>query len=358
MKTILILIPVFNDWESAGRLVSEIDLLHTEDCFSILFVDDASVKPVNISVPDKDFRRISDISVLSLNRNLGHQRAIASGLAYAYHNSDFKAVIVMDSDGEDRPDDIPALIKAFRESDRNKIIFAERNKRSESMQFKIFYQLYLITFRILTGFVDRMGNFSIVPRSLAKRLVTASEIWMHYSSSVRKLQIPYEKVMADRGLRYHGKSKMRLTGHLLEVGAGIGGNTSMFARLHLHGITCLEPDSKLAEGLRKKLHADGLAEKCRVIIGNTGTMTDEKVYDTVVYIDVMEHIENDTEEMHRAACLLNSGGHLIVLSPAHNILYSPFDKAVGHFRRYNREMLAAIVPEENELFNSSPLRSQ
>ncbi len=137
-----------------------------------------------------------------------------------------------------------------------------------------------------------------------------------------------------------------LKGHLLEVGAGIGGNTSMFARLHLHGITCLEPDSKLAEGLRKKLHADGLAEKCRVIIGNTGTMTDEKVYDTVVYIDVMEHIENDTEEMHRAACLLNSGGHLIVLSPAHNILYSPFDKAVGHFRRYNREMLAAIVPEE------------
>ncbi|MCP4352582.1 MAG: glycosyltransferase [Desulfobacterales bacterium] len=215
MKTILILIPVFNDWESADRLVSEIDLLHTEDCFSILFVDDASVKPVNISVPDKDFRRISDISVLSLNRNLGHQRAIASGLAYAYHNSDFKAVIVMDSDGEDRPDDIPALIKAFRESDRNKIIFAERIKRSESMQFKIFYQLYLITFRILTGFVDRMGNFSIVPRSLAKRLVTASEIWMHYSSSVRKLQIPYEKVMADRGLRYQGKSKMRLTGLII-----------------------------------------------------------------------------------------------------------------------------------------------
>ena len=125
-------------------------------------------------------------------------------------------------------------------------------------------------------------------------------------------------------------------GSVLEAGAGIGSNTKLLAGLRYRSWTCLEPDAALAAQIElpTSLH--------RKI---TGTIADlPGSFDTIVYIDVLEHIEDDTAEMARAAARLNQGGHLIVLAPAHAFLYAPFDAAVGHFRRYCRASLRRTAP--------------
>jgi SAM-dependent methyltransferase len=83
------------------------------------------------------------------------------------------------------------------------------------------------------------------------------------------------------------------------------------------------------------------------ICGTTETISGQ--FDTIVYIDVLEHIADDRKEMKRAAELLKPNGRLIILSPAHQFLFTPFDAAIGHFRRYNKQMLRAITPKELSL---------
>jgi hypothetical protein len=76
------------------------------------------------------------------------------------------------------------------------------------------------------------------------------------------------------------------------------------------------------------------------IAGVTG-----RQFDSIVYIDVLEHIEEDTRELQLASACLRPGGHLVVLVPAHQWLFSPMDEAIGHFRRYNRGNLTAAGAE-------------
>jgi hypothetical protein len=75
----------------------------------------------------------------------------------------------------------------------------------------------------------------------------------------------------------------------------------------------------------------------------------EERFDTIIYIDVLEHIENDQEELKASGAHLKPGGFLVVLSPAHQSLYTPFDEAIGHHRRYNKKTLLAVVPDDLEL---------
>ena len=125
-------------------------------------------------------------------------------------------------------------------------------------------------------------------------------------------------------------------GSVLETGAGIGSNTKLLASLSYRSWTCLEPDAALAAQIELP------TGKHRKI---TGTIADLfGSFDTIIYIDVLEHIEDDAAEMARAAARLNRGGHLIVLAPAHAFLYAPFDAAVGHFRRYSRASLRRVAP--------------
>jgi SAM-dependent methyltransferase len=125
-------------------------------------------------------------------------------------------------------------------------------------------------------------------------------------------------------------------GSVLEAGAGIGSNTQLLASLPYRSWTCLEPDAALAAQIELPT---GLHRK------TVGTIADlPGCFDTIVYIDVLEHIEDDAAEMARAAARLNPGGHLIVLAPAHRFLYAPFDAAVGHFRRYCRASLRMAAP--------------
>ena len=131
----------------------------------------------------------------------------------------------------------------------------------------------------------------------------------------------------------------------LEVGAGIGTNTLLLASNRQRRWVCLEPDPNLAHNLQSKVEAlSSRPAVLDVIISDIRSLATESKFDTILYIDVLEHIEFDQEELEAAYRLLSPGGHLIVLSPAHQFLYTTFDHGLGHFRRYSRQTLRAVGP--------------
>lgn len=147
--------------------------------------------------------------------------------------------------------------------------------------------------------------------------------------------------------RYWGRQVRRfVTGDVLEVGAGIGANTALIkaCAAKVRSWTALEPDPGLFNKLEETLSADPATADCIVRTGTTHSIDDRSQFDTLLYIDVLEHIADDRNEMERAASLLRPGGHILVLAPAHQWLYTPFDKAIGHFRRYNKASLRACGP--------------
>lgn len=140
--------------------------------------------------------------------------------------------------------------------------------------------------------------------------------------------------------------KPYLRGAVLEVGAGMGAATRAFAAFPCESWSCLEPDPLLAELLRSE--AAAVRPGCEVVIGTLGALSPERRFDTILYIDVLEHIESDAEELRSAAERLRSGGHIIALSPAHQFLFSEFDRSIGHFRRYDADSLRRIAPPGTE----------
>jgi SAM-dependent methyltransferase len=143
--------------------------------------------------------------------------------------------------------------------------------------------------------------------------------------------------------RYYASRIQRfITGDVLEVGAGLGATSRFLCTGDEASWTCLEPDPTLAQQLREHLAAEPLHPHTHVIVGTLDDAAPVAGFDTVLYIDVLEHIEHDRAEVARAARVLRPGGHLIVLSPAHNWLFSPFDRAIGHFRRYSRRSLTGV----------------
>ena len=205
---IVVAIPVFNDWKSLGLLIKKLDEVVPHP-FDILIIDDASTAPCQ-DCEFTGFKNIRTISILELKRNVGHQRAIALGLAYIEANLDSKAVVVMDGDGEDDPLDVPRLINTCIDEGFTKMIFARRMKRSENLIFKFFYVLYRNLYGLLTGHEMRVGNFSIIPHKLLRRLVVVSEIWNHYAGGALKARIPYREMASGRGRRLSGNSTMNL----------------------------------------------------------------------------------------------------------------------------------------------------
>lgn len=207
-KKICCLTPVFNDWESFGILLSHIKNLQ-DSCqgryaFSVIAVNDGSTEENQIH-PNSGLH----YSVVNLKVNIGHQRAIAVGLQYVFNEiSDYDYVVVMDSDGEDRPEDLPALIDKAETLQSKKIVFAQRRKRQESALFKIGYFFYRWMFYFLTGQKISFGNFSIIPRKSLGKVVHQGNIWNHYSGGIIQSKIPYDSVPTDRGKRYSGSSKM------------------------------------------------------------------------------------------------------------------------------------------------------
>jgi hypothetical protein len=138
-------------------------------------------------------------------------------------------------------------------------------------------------------------------------------------------------------------------GRILEVGAGIGANTAVLYQPEVSRWTCLEPDRRLADRLRAMIAASPKYAKCDVHCGTIDTLDRGEVFDAILYLDVLEHIESDRAELRRAAAHLDDRGALIILAPAHQWLFSAFDAAIGHFRRYDRHTLTAAIPAGFEL---------
>src|SRR5262245_31994442 len=173
----LILIPNYNDWRSLQLLAANLDqTLHTHQIEAdLLIVDDGSTIPPGEAIASASYQSLRRIEILRLRRNLGPQRAIAIGLAYVEAKIPCPAVVVMDADGEDDPGDVPLMIQKCREEAFEKIVFAERTKRSESLVFRVFYTLYRVLHVILTGIQVRVGNFSVIPRARLQSMVVVSE---------------------------------------------------------------------------------------------------------------------------------------------------------------------------------------
>ena len=130
---------------------------------------------------------------------------------------------------------------------------------------------------------------------------------------------------------------------VLDVGAGIGSNITHLSSPAVREWTSLEPDPAQARRISERV-ASGELPRCRVIAGTLDEIEPSARFDTILYIDVLEHIADDRAELDRAARHLAEGGNLVVLAPAHQFLFSPFDAAIGHHRRYNAAGLAALAP--------------
>lgn len=143
---------------------------------------------------------------------------------------------------------------------------------------------------------------------------------------------------------------------VLDVGAGLGATARELAG-SAERWCCLEPDPELAGRLRSAVASGELPLQCEVVERFIEDFRAPEQFDTVLYIDVLEHIDDDRGQVERSARLLAGGGHLVVLAPAHNWLFSPFDKAIGHHRRYDKRMLRALSPSGCELVSLSYLDS-
>ena len=209
----VIVVPIFDDWASFDVLATRLDAVLGEQGLraDILVIDDAStIAPPREAFAARAFGALSRIDVLRLRHNLGHQRAIAIGLAYVESELAHEIVVVMDGDGEDNPRDVPRLLARLHEEGAGKIVFAERTRRSESLAFRICYGLYRVAHRFLTGRGVRVGNFSAVPRSRLTSLVAVSALWNHYAAAVYQSRQPSCTIPTQRAPRIQGTSRMNL----------------------------------------------------------------------------------------------------------------------------------------------------
>jgi len=218
-----LVVPVFNDWPSLERLVAGIAAL--EDAGPkprLVVVDDGSTEP------GPDLQALTETGlrgeVLRLQRNLGHQGAIAVGLCHAVAQHGGGPIAVMDGDGEDRPEDLPRLLAALGASPDG-ILVAERARRHAPLGFRVFYRLYAFFFRLLTGEHLGFGNFCALGPGAARRVVHMQEVSIHFAATLLSTRLPIQRLAIDRGPRYDGRSKMSfvaLTGHGLRSIAVFG----------------------------------------------------------------------------------------------------------------------------------------
>ena len=210
MKKIIILIPLFNDWKSVSILLNKIDLQvnNWNSEISILIVNDASSE--KRSGLEFNFKKIKLVKILNMKKNTVHQRCIAAGLKYICKNEDFDRVIIMDADGEDRPEELSDFFNKAQENP-NMTITGNRFKRSEGIIFKFLYEVHKLLTLVFTGKLIKFGNFSSLPKIHVEQLIQKSYLWNSYSSSIVKTINDRTFIPSIRGLRYVLPSKMNFT---------------------------------------------------------------------------------------------------------------------------------------------------
>ena len=214
MKRIIILIPVFNDWESLKKLLGEINnsIQDIENVlFNCLIINDAStIKQPLLKKP----KNINSIKILNMKENKGHARCNAFGLRYICKKENFEYVILMDGDGEDRPTEIKSLVKKIKEFS-DKSVVAKRVKRSEGTFFQFLYRVHKLLTIIFTGKNINFGNYSCLLKSDAKIISNKASLWSSFSGTVKKNLQNLNEIESIRGSRYFGPSQMSLLNLLI-----------------------------------------------------------------------------------------------------------------------------------------------
>jgi hypothetical protein len=207
MKKFVILLPVYNDWKSVLKLLQEIDLhiIDWEAEVSILVINDCSTEErPNMNL---NFKKIKLIKIINIKKNQGHARCYATGLKFITEKENFDYAIPMDADGEDRPEELNLLFNKSMEYP-NKVITADRIKRSEGLLFKLCYQIHKYLTYIFTGHSIKFGNYTCLPRDIVAKMVKKPSTWSSFSGSLTKLNPDRISIPSARGLRYYGPSQM------------------------------------------------------------------------------------------------------------------------------------------------------
>lgn len=201
----IVVTPVYEDVAACGRLFEELYTEFGKDVF-VVAVDDGSIRqPLAIeSLANAGI----DGAVITLRRNVGHQRAIAIGLGFVSERMQPEhRVVVMDSDGEDLPATIPTLLAQI-ESAQAEVVTAQRKSRVETFRFKVFYAVYKRFFGLMTGRSISFGNFMVMKPVAVKHLVAMQELSIHLAGAVLASKLRTSVCPLDRGTRYAGKSRM------------------------------------------------------------------------------------------------------------------------------------------------------
>tara|TARA_B100000686_G_scaffold44816_1_gene47469 strand:- start:1973 stop:2845 length:873 start_codon:yes stop_codon:yes gene_type:complete len=209
MKKIIILLPVYNDWESLTKVLEEINSVIKDIQkykFECIIINDSSTIEKPKIIKPKSF---NSLKIINMKENRGHARCNAFGLRYINSNETYDYVIVMDSDGEDRPIEIKDLINKISENPDTSVV-ARRVKRAEGLIFQTLYQIHkLITF-IFTGKKVNFGNYSCLTKRDIIILSDKASLWSSFSGTVKKNLTNLNETDSIRGLRYFGPSKMSL----------------------------------------------------------------------------------------------------------------------------------------------------
>jgi ubiquinone/menaquinone biosynthesis C-methylase UbiE len=132
-----------------------------------------------------------------------------------------------------------------------------------------------------------------------------------------------------------------IKGKTAEVGPGTGSNVKQYIK-NTNSVSLYEPSKNLFKILKKKFKKNK-----KINFYNKSLNLSSKKFDTIIYLDVIEHIKNEKKEFNKAFNSLKKGGHLIMNVPAFNHLYSNFDKDVGHFKRYNKNDFKKLLNKKN-----------
>ena len=209
MKKIIILIPVFNDWESLKKLIEEINenIKSFNDIhFECLIVNDAStINQTELIKPN----HIQSLEILNMKENRGHARCNAFGIRYIFKKKKFDNLILMDGDGEDRPIEIKSLVDAIIGNPSMSVV-AKRVKRSEGPFFQFLYQVHKLITLVFTGKNINFGNYSILTKADVEKLYSQASLWSSFSGTVKKNLEQLNEINSVRGLRYFGPSQMSL----------------------------------------------------------------------------------------------------------------------------------------------------
>ncbi len=210
MDIYTIILPTYNDWESLSVLLVQIEknLKNTKKIYKVLIINDNSSEK-NIYKLNKN-KFFKEIKIINLKKNVGSQKAIATGLKFInkYKNKKENKFIIMDSDGEDNPKKIKEIIKLIDKNNNTEIITMNRTLRKESFFFSILYEVHLlITFLITLKYI-RFGNFSFLNRNVINKITKKKELWLAYSATLNKYFNSKTTITAPRQKRISGKSKM------------------------------------------------------------------------------------------------------------------------------------------------------